>query len=106
MIAGKIIEVAKKSDQASVDQFNKEWYRYADEIVAFLSAANPYWSKKELTDMFYIHLKLTINEVVDRLKGDWVADINTADRNETHLIHMGDFLTDGIVKQFPKKFKQ
>jgi hypothetical protein len=55
--------------------------------------------------MFYVHLQLTTDEVVDRLKGNWVEDIKTADTNETHLIHMGDFLTDGIVKQFPDKFK-
>ncbi len=36
---------------------------------------------------------------------NWKADIKTADLNETHLIHMGDMLTDGIVKQFPEKFK-
>ncbi|MBM7651016.1 hypothetical protein [Neobacillus cucumis] len=46
-----------------------------------------------------------IIKVEDRLKGDWTADIKTADTNETHLIHMGDFLTNGIVKQFPNKFK-
>ncbi|WML60342.1 glycosyltransferase [Neobacillus sp. PS2-9] len=105
MIAGKIIEAAKKNDQASVEQLNKTWYRNADEIVAFLTSANPNWSKKGLTEMFYTHLKLTTDEVVDRLKGDWAGDIKTADTNEEHLIHMGEILTDGIVKQFPEKFK-
>jgi hypothetical protein len=55
--------------------------------------------------MFYLHLKLTTNEVEARLKGDWQADIKAADLNEEHLIHMAEFLTDGIVKQFPEKFK-
>lgn len=105
LIAGKIVEAAKKGDQANLANFNKEWYRNADEIVAFLSSANPNWSKKDLTDMFYKHLKLTTDEVISRLKKDWEADIQTADLNEEHLIHMSDFLTDGIIKQFPKKFK-
>ncbi|WP_462411747.1 hypothetical protein [Neobacillus sp. Marseille-QA0830] len=91
VIAGRIIDAAKKGDQASVDRFNKDWFRKADEIVAFLSSANPNWPKAELRDMFYTHLKLTTNEVVDRLKGDWPADIKTADTNERHLINMGDF---------------
>jgi len=55
--------------------------------------------------MFYTHLKLTTTEVVDRLKGNWIDDIKTADINETHLVHMGDILTEGIVKQFPQKFR-
>ncbi|MED4223949.1 hypothetical protein [Neobacillus cucumis] len=105
LIAGKIIDAAKAGDQAKVTQFNKEWFRNADEIVTFLSSANPNWNKQVLTNMFYTHLKLTSAEVEDRLKGDWTADIKTADTNETHLIHMGDFLTTGIVKQFPNKFK-
>ena len=57
VIAGEIIDAAKKGDQKNVDKFNKDWVRNADEIVAFLSSANPNWSKKELTDMFYTHLK-------------------------------------------------
>lgn len=105
LIAGNIIEAAKKGDQANVDKFNKEWTRNADQIVDFLTSANPNWDKKELTDMFNIHLKFTTDEVVHRLKKDWEADIQSADQNEEHLIHMADFLTDGIVKQFPKKFK-
>lgn len=83
----------------------KAFARNADQIVAFLTAANPNWSKKELTDMFYTHLKLTTDEVLARLEKDWDKDIRSADRNETHLIHMGDILTKGIVKQFPDKFK-
>lgn len=105
VIAGNIVAAAKKGDQANVDKFNKELTRNADEIVAFLTTANPNWNKKELTDMFYLHLKLTTDEVIARLKKDWEADIKSADLNEEHLIHMADFLTDGIVKQFPKKFK-
>ncbi|MCM3727832.1 glycosyltransferase [Neobacillus cucumis] len=105
LIAGKIIEAAKAGDQAKVNQFNKDWIRNADEIVAFLTSANPNWNKQVLTDMFYTNLKLTTTEVQDRLKGDWMADIKTADTNETHLLHMGDILTDGIVKQFPNRFR-
>lgn len=55
--------------------------------------------------MFYLHLSLTTDEVVARLKKDWEGDIKAVDLNEEHLIHMADFLTDGIVKQFPNKFK-
>jgi hypothetical protein len=105
VIAGKIVESAKKADQANIDKFNKEWTRNADEIINFLANANPNWSKEQLQEMFYLHLQLTTDEVVARLHKDWVTDIQKADQNEEHLIHMADFLTDGIVKQFPDKFK-
>ena len=35
VIAGEIIDAAKKGDQGNVDKFNKDWVRNADEIVAF-----------------------------------------------------------------------
>lgn len=105
VIAGQIIDAAKSNDSANVEKYNQDWQRNANEIVAFLSSANPYWPKKELTDMFNTHLKLTTDEVVFRLKKNWVGDIRTADRNENHLIEMGDFLSNGIVKQFPEKFQ-
>lgn len=105
IIAGKIIDAAKIDDQTNVEKLNQEWHRNADEIVSFLADANPYWKKAELKDMFYTHLKFTTDEVVFRLQKDWQGDIKTADLNEAHLIHMGDVLTDGIVKQFPEKFR-
>ena len=103
--AGEIIEAAKKGDKATVDKLNKEWHQNADKIVAFLVKANPNWSKKELTDMFYRHLKLTTDEVEARLKKEWINDIHFADQNQDHLIKLADILTDGIAKQFPEKFK-
>jgi hypothetical protein len=38
------------------------------------------------------------------LRGNWKADIAATDKNEIHMIRLADFLTDGIVKQFPEKF--
>ena len=104
VIAGKIIDAARIGDEKNVNKYNKEWVKNADKIVLFLTNANPNYSRKELTEIFYIHLKLTTDEVVYRLQKDWDNDIKTADKNEAHLIMMGDMLTDGIVKQFPQKF--
>lgn len=103
--AGEIVEAAKKGDNKLLEKLNKDWYQNADEIVAFLVKANPNWTKKELTDMFYRHLKLTTDEVVARLKKEWINDIHFADENEEHLINLADILTNGIEKQFPEKFK-
>ncbi|WP_223881786.1 glycosyltransferase [Niallia endozanthoxylica] len=105
LIAGKIIEAAKVKDQNNVEKYNKEWFRNADTIVEFLTEANPNWSKEELTDMFYAHLRFTTDEVTARLNKDWKGDIRLADLNEEHLIRMSGVLVDGIVKQFPEKFK-
>ena len=75
-----------------------------DDIATFLSAANPNWLKKDLTEMLKKHLELTTGEVVSRLKKDWEADTNYYDKGHMHMLMFADILTDGIEKQFPKKF--
>lgn len=104
LIAGKIVAAAKAGNQADVKKLEADWHRNADDIAKFLSAANPNWPFKTLQDMLYTHLQLITEIVVACLKGDWKADIAATDKNEIHMIHLADILTDGIVKQFPEKF--
>ncbi|MFB5761204.1 glycosyltransferase [Paenibacillus medicaginis] len=104
LIAGKIVAAAKAGNQTDVKKLEADWHRNADDIAKFLSTANPNWQFKVLQDMLYTHLQLITEIVLDCLKGDWKADIAATDRNEIHMIHLADILTEGIVKQFPGKF--
>lgn len=105
LIGDQLIVATVKGDKTNAEKLNTEWQQSADKITAFLASVNPNWSKKELSNMFHTHLKLTADEVNHRMKKDWAADIKTAELNELHLVHMGEYLTDGIVKQYPEKFK-
>ncbi|MBW5469059.1 glycosyltransferase [Brevibacillus formosus] len=104
MIGGKIIDAAKKGDQATVAKLDKDWHRNADEIAKFLSSANPNWNEKELKEMMYTHLKLLTDNLQARLRKDWAADIAAFDQGEDHIISFADVLTAGIIKQFPNQF--
>ena len=104
LIAADIVKAAKAGDNDGVAAGQKRWYANADDIAAFLSAANPNWPKAALTDMLHKHLEFTTTEVVSRLKKDWAADIEAYDKGHAHMLMFADALTDGIVKQFPKKF--
>nr|WP_208403640.1 glycosyltransferase [Paenibacillus sp. BK720] len=104
MIAAKIVAAAKANKQDEVKKLEADWHKNADDIAAFLSSANPNWSFKTLQDMLYTHLQLITEIVLDCIKGDWKADIAATDKNETHMIHLADILTEGIIKQFPDKF--
>lgn len=103
--AGKVTDAAKSGDKDNLDKYNKLWYKNADEISDFLSAANPNYLKEELKDMLHKHLQFVTDQVVARLNKDWNADINSFDKGEDHMIMFADMLIDGIVKQFPEKFK-
>jgi hypothetical protein len=104
LIAADIVTAAKAGDNDGVAKGQKRWIKNADDIAAFLSAANPNWPEQALKDMLYKHLALTTTEVVSRLKKDWAADIEAYDVGHAHMLMFADALSDGIVKQFPKKF--
>lgn len=104
-MAGAIVDAAKVGNKEDLDKYNKLWFQNADQIVNFLSVANPKWSKKELKDMFYEHLRLVTDQVVARINKNWDDDINAYDKGLGHLLKIADTISDGVVKQFPDKFK-
>lgn len=106
LIATEVVKAAKMGNNDELSKANKKWYANGDDIAAFLSSANPNWSKNVLEDMLHRHLEYTTQEVVSRLKKDWAADIEAYDKGHAHMLMFADALTDGIVKQFPNKFRK
>lgn len=104
LIAADIVTAAKAGNNDGVAKGEERWTKNADDIAVFLAGANPNWPVQTLKDMMYKHLALTTTEVVSRLKKDWPTDIAAYDEGHTHMLMFADILTDGIVKQFPKKF--
>src|SRR5262245_10305645 len=103
LIAADIVKAAKANDAKGVDAGQKKWRGNADDIAAFLSAANPNWKKPTLTNDLYKHLDFVTKQVVSRIKQDWQADIQAFDAGNEHMLMFADMLTDGIIKQNPKK---
>jgi hypothetical protein len=105
MIAVDVIKAAKAHDTAGYQAADAKWQRNGDEIATFLSGANPHWPKAVLADMMKMHLSTTTAEVVARLNAKWEDDVAAFDAVYAHILKMADALTDGIVKQFPARFK-
>jgi hypothetical protein len=78
MIAVDLIEAAKAGSDEKFKAEDAKWTKNAEEIAGLLSGANPNWPKKDVVDLLGLHLSLTKQEVV----------------------------ADGIVKQFPDRFKE
>jgi hypothetical protein len=106
LVATEVVKAAKAGNKEELAQANKKWYANADDIAAFLSGANPNWPRKALVNMLHKHLEYTTQEVVSRLKKEWPSDIEAYDKGHMHMLMFADTLADGIVKQFPKKFKK
>lgn len=103
-IAAQLVEAAKASNTKAAAAAEKKWYANADDIAAFLSSINPYWSDEDLKAMLYDHLSLTKKEAVARLAGNYARDIALYDKIENQALAMADALTEGIFKQFPDTF--
>lgn len=106
LIAADVVTAAKANNTNALKTSSDKWKANAAEIAAFLSSANPNWSKAELLDMLNVHLDLTTGEVVSRLNKDWVKDIEYFDKGEAHMLNFADILSNGIEKQFPNKFNK
>lgn len=104
LIAGKIVDAAKKGKNSDVEKYNQAWYQNADDLARFLSSANPNWPEKQLKDILYTHLKQVADILKARLAKNWEADIAAFDQGKDHLIMLADVLADGIIKQFPGQF--
>jgi len=104
-IAGDIVKAAMAGDKAGQKTADDRWRRNADQIADFLSKANPNWPRATLVSMMNMHLSTTSTELVARLNKDWDGDVKAFDAVYDHILHMSDALADGIVKQFPDKFR-
>jgi hypothetical protein len=106
LIAADLVAAAKAGDQPAAAEAQSRWTANADEIAAFLASANPRsWNLDQMTAMLREHLRLTTNEALARLRGDWAADVAAYDEIHVHALGMADMLSTGIVKQFPKRFR-
>jgi hypothetical protein len=105
LIAADVIAAAKSGDSAQLADAQARWLKNADDIAALLHSVNPhYWTLPVITAEMHMHLQLTTEEAVARLQGDWAADVAAYDKVHEHILHMSDLLSEGLTKQFPKRF--
>jgi hypothetical protein len=106
LIAADVIAAAKAGDQARLANAQARWVANADQIAAALHGLNPrFWKLSEMKAEMHMHLDLTTQEVVARLQRDWAGDVAAYDRVHLHILHMSDLLSEGIIAQFPRRFR-
>jgi hypothetical protein len=106
LIAAELVTAAKAGDQAKAADAQGRWAANAHDIAVLLNRANPrHWKLAAVEAMLGEHLRLTTEEAVARLQGDWAADVAAYDRVHAHALAMADTLSSGLVKQFPRRFR-
>jgi hypothetical protein len=106
LIAADVIAAAKAGDQAKLTDALARWDANADQIAAVLNSANPrFWKLRVMKAEMHMHLKLTTEEAVAHLQGNYAADVAAYDAVHDHILHMADLLSNGLIKQFPYRFR-
>jgi hypothetical protein len=104
-ITTDIIVAAKTRDTSVINDVNKKWFANAEEIVVFLHKLNSNWAIGDLRKMINNQMQLTAESAGERLKKNYDADVIAFDKVQEGVIKMSDTLAEGIIFQFPKKFK-
>ena len=105
--AAGVLGAARAGDAGKLKTAQTRWYRNGNQIAAFLSTANPrHWPPAEMRGMMSAHLALTLQEAVARLGGRWAADVAAYDKVHRQALAMADMLSEGIVEQFPERFRR
>jgi len=106
LIAADVIAAAKAGDSAKLADAQARWTHNADQIAAALHDVNPrFWKLAEMKAEMHMHLALTTQEAVAHLQDDWTGDVAAYDRVHLHILHMADVLSQGVIGQFPKRFR-
>lgn len=104
-LAVPVLKAAQANDKSSLDAALANWYKNANEIADFLSAANPKnWPESATEPALKMHITHTTQYAVNILKGEYSSSVNGFEEALHHMLMLADVLTDGIVKQFPEKF--
>jgi len=99
-IAAQLVKAAKAGDSKTAEEVRRKWYANADEIAAFLRDINPCWNRKNWQDMLFEHLRMTENEAVSLLTGQYDASISQFDEIQKEALKMADYMIRGIIRRF------
>jgi hypothetical protein len=100
-----ILAAAKAGDDAGVKRASDRWYANANQIADFLAAANHNLTLTTMRAMMREHLDDTHAEAVDRLHGNYAADVRDYDAIHAHILVMADTISGAIMQQFPHRFR-
>lgn len=101
-----LLQAARAGDPVAFEEARAAWYANGDEIAAFLNSANPEnWPLTLTQHHMTMHLDLTLQEAANRLGGNFEQDIADYDAIHAAILEMADFLSLGIIHQFPRSFR-
>ncbi len=99
--------VNKMKAKEATDEATKALYDNGDKMLTWMENENSYyWSRIITQPLWNDHLKHTIDEVTNRMKEDWVADIQSFDYNRACMSKWAELYATGIVYNNMESFSK
>ena len=102
---GMARDMAQKANKEALERAKERWYENARSLAGFFAIPHNQ-TKKDLTDMLCKHLDLTWGEIEAILAKDAEKDLDYYEKDRAHMVMFSNVLTDGLIKQFPDRFKE
>lgn len=102
-----VVLINKIKAGADITEASKAWYDNGDKMLTWMENENSYyWSRIVTQPLWNDHLKDTIDEVTNRMKEDWAADIQSFDDNRMCMSKWADLYATGIVYNNMESFSK
>jgi hypothetical protein len=106
VIAAEMLTAANNGDTAAFEEAKLRWYSNGEAIAAMMNEVNPeFWPLEETQHMWVEHLDATLEEATAHLSGDFAGEVAAYDLVHSLALEMADFMSAGVMMQFPEKFQ-
>jgi hypothetical protein len=106
VIAAEILTAAHDGDTAAMNDAVERWYANAHDIAVQMNEMNPqFWPLEETEQMWVEHLDATLDEATTHLTGNFAGEVAAYDKVHDLALEMADFISNGVIRQFPGMFK-
>lgn len=101
----RIIRSKNTSSTEDLEDAQKRLARNFNDILNYLVKLNPYLMKKDLEPKLTSIVFLMNNQIDLRINTTYDLDIQNFDKLLTESLDFSNILSEGIIRQFPKRFK-
>lgn len=104
-IATLIAETTMQGDNTMRPTLTARWTANADSVALLLAGVNrTHWELDELKSMLQYHLEHSTTQLVARVQKDDAGEQTAYDKVHDHILKFADYLSNGIISQFPDRF--